>query len=72
MISSVALIVLQVPNHKDSEQAVQSIIGEVFGGVSFEEFEVSSCSTITVSLVASLVASLCNQSQVLHKELCFL
>ena len=32
--------VSQIPNRKGSEKAVQSIIGEVFDGVSFEEFEV--------------------------------
>jgi len=36
------MIKIDLPNRRGSEQAVQSIIGEVFSDVSFAEFEVSS------------------------------
>ncbi len=46
---------LQLPNRRGSEQAVQSIIGEVFDDVTFDEFErspVSSCSC-TLALIGT-------------------
>ena len=43
---------MEPPDQKASEAAVESIIGEVFSNVSFEEFERTSS---TVSLLANFV-----------------
>ena len=42
---------MEPPNRKASEAAVQSIIGEVFSNVSFEEFERSN-STVSCGVCA--------------------